>query len=68
MAEHTLLVTETGVEILTARFPDSPGGPIPIPAKVEGAAPNADLTSGAVNGHVATPSAGVKPEEIEQKA
>jgi methionyl aminopeptidase len=31
MAEHTLLVTENGVEILTARFPDSPGGPVPMP-------------------------------------
>ncbi|KAH8700837.1 putative methionine aminopeptidase, type I [Talaromyces proteolyticus] len=29
--EHTLLVTEDGVEILTARLPDSPGGPIPLP-------------------------------------
>ncbi|KAF2000706.1 methionine aminopeptidase [Amniculicola lignicola CBS 123094] len=29
--EHTLLVTEDGVEILTARFPDSPGGPVPRP-------------------------------------
>lgn len=29
--EHTLLVTETGVEILTARKADSPGGPIPMP-------------------------------------
>lgn len=29
--EHTLLVTETGVEILTARKADSPGGPIPFP-------------------------------------
>ena len=26
--EHTLLVTEDGVEILTARLPDSPGGPV----------------------------------------
>ena len=26
-AEHTLLVTEGGVEVLTARLPDSPGGP-----------------------------------------
>lgn len=26
-----MLVTETGVEVLTARLPDSPGGPIPIP-------------------------------------
>ncbi|KAL4925024.1 putative methionine aminopeptidase, type I [Aspergillus undulatus] len=29
--EHTLLVTETGVEVLTARLQDSPGGPIPMP-------------------------------------
>lgn len=29
--EHTLLVTETGVEVLTARFPNSPGGPVPMP-------------------------------------
>lgn len=29
--EDTLLVTETGVEILTARKSDSPGGPIPMP-------------------------------------
>lgn len=29
--EHTLLVTEDGVEILTARFADSPGGPVPMP-------------------------------------
>jgi hypothetical protein len=34
-AEHTLLVTETGVEILTARKADSPGGPIPMPATGE---------------------------------
>ncbi|KAF1816866.1 putative methionine aminopeptidase, type I [Eremomyces bilateralis CBS 781.70] len=34
--EHTLLVTETGVEILTARFPNSPGGSVPMPeAKME---------------------------------
>ncbi|KAH9224339.1 peptidase M24, structural domain-containing protein [Leptodontidium sp. 2 PMI_412] len=33
--EHTLLVTADGVEVLTARFPDSPGGPIPMPI-VEG--------------------------------
>lgn len=26
--EHTLLVTETGVEVLTARFKSSPGGPV----------------------------------------
>jgi methionyl aminopeptidase len=30
--EHTLLVTETGVEVLTARLADSPGGPIPMPS------------------------------------
>ncbi|KAF3764653.1 methionine aminopeptidase [Cryphonectria parasitica EP155] len=29
--EHTLLVTEDGVEVLTARQPDSPGGPIALP-------------------------------------
>jgi methionyl aminopeptidase len=35
-AEHTLLVTADGVEILTARFPDSPGGPVAMPvASVE---------------------------------
>jgi methionyl aminopeptidase len=31
--EHTLLVTEDGVEVLTARLPTSPGGPIAIPEK-----------------------------------
>jgi len=30
--EHTLLVTADGVEILTARFQSSPGGPITLPA------------------------------------
>ncbi|EZG07769.1 methionine aminopeptidase, type I [Trichophyton rubrum CBS 735.88] len=30
--EHTLLVTEDGVDVLTARLPDSPGGAIPMPA------------------------------------
>ncbi|EHA26918.1 methionine aminopeptidase [Aspergillus niger ATCC 1015] len=29
--EHTLLVTADGVEILTARLPNSPGGPVPYP-------------------------------------
>ena len=33
--EHTLLVTETGVEVLTARLPDSPGGPVEMPPEVE---------------------------------
>lgn len=34
--EHTLLVTETGIEVLTARLEDSPGGPIPIPTTDNG--------------------------------
>lgn len=34
--EHTLLVTETGCEILTARKEDSPGGPIAIPEAPNG--------------------------------
>ncbi|KAF2877147.1 peptidase M24, structural domain-containing protein [Massariosphaeria phaeospora] len=34
--EHTLLVTEDGVEILTARFPESPGGPAALPADANG--------------------------------
>lgn len=40
--EHTLLVTETGCEVLTARYPDSPGGPVPMPAMpaVDGEATN----------------------------
>lgn len=29
--EHTLLVTEDGVEVLTARLADSPGGPVEMP-------------------------------------
>lgn len=33
--EHTLLVTETGVEVLTGRLEDSPGGPIPMPTKAD---------------------------------
>ncbi|KAI0849099.1 methionine aminopeptidase [Daldinia vernicosa] len=32
--EHTLLVTETGVEVLTARLPTSPGGPVRAPEEV----------------------------------
>lgn len=31
--EHTLLVTEDGVEVLTARVSDSPGGPVSPPVK-----------------------------------
>ena len=34
--EHTLLVTEDGVEILTARKEDSPGGPVDIPEEENG--------------------------------
>ncbi|KKY29531.1 putative methionine aminopeptidase 1 [Diaporthe ampelina] len=33
--EHTLLVTETGVEVLTARLEDSPGGPVPMPTPTD---------------------------------
>ena len=29
--EHTLMVTEDGVEVLTAKLPDSPGRPVPMP-------------------------------------
>lgn len=42
--EHTLLVTETGVEVLTARKEDSPGGPISQPNGVDATAtPNGTL-------------------------
>ncbi|XPS71306.1 Methionyl aminopeptidase [Ascochyta lentis] len=34
--EHTLLVTEDGVEVLTARLPSSPGGPVPRVAALNG--------------------------------
>ncbi|EEA22006.1 hypothetical protein EYB26_007900 [Talaromyces marneffei] len=33
--EHTLLVTEDGVEVLTARLPNSPGGPVPMPKSAQ---------------------------------
>ena len=33
--EHTLLVTETGVEVLTARNAESPGGPVEMPPEVK---------------------------------
>lgn len=36
--EHTLLVTEDGVEVLTARLPDSPGGPVEMPNETNGTA------------------------------
>lgn len=47
--EHTLLVTEDGVEILTARLPDSPGGPVPMPeqASVPATDGTGELTNGA---------------------
>lgn len=35
-AEHTLLVTEDGIEVLTARLADSPGGPVPMPGAANG--------------------------------
>ncbi|EMC94305.1 hypothetical protein BAUCODRAFT_35491 [Baudoinia panamericana UAMH 10762] len=44
--EHTLLVTETGVEILTARLEDSPGGPVEMPKEVNGAAEANGLSGG----------------------
>ncbi|KAH8769968.1 putative methionine aminopeptidase [Diaporthe sp. PMI_573] len=34
--EHTLLVTETGVEVLTAANADSPGGRVPMPVPADG--------------------------------
>ena len=37
--EHTLLVTEDGVEVLTARLPESPGGPVAMPTPVKDIAP-----------------------------
>lgn len=43
--EHTLLVTEDGVEVLTARLPDSPGGPIPMPRTTNGDASKEPLAS-----------------------
>lgn len=42
--EHTYLVTETGVEVLTARLPTSPGGPVPMPTAASGA--NGDQSNG----------------------
>ena len=39
--EHTLLVTEDGVEVLTARIADSPGGPIEMPKPGEPASQDA---------------------------
>ncbi|KAF1350107.1 putative methionine aminopeptidase, type I [Delphinella strobiligena] len=33
--EHTLLVTEDGIEVLTARLPNSPGGKVELPKPAE---------------------------------
>jgi methionyl aminopeptidase len=42
--EHTLLVTEDGVEVLTARKVDSPGGKIPMPeVRIDGGATSAEV-------------------------
>ncbi|MCJ1268453.1 Methionine aminopeptidase 1 [Lobaria immixta] len=38
--EHTLLVTEGGVEVLTARQADSPGGPVSAPVNPKADSPN----------------------------
>jgi hypothetical protein len=51
-AEHTLLVTADGVEILTARLPDSPGGPVPMPVAAV-AAVEANGEKNGVNGDAA---------------
>ena len=45
--EHTLLVTEEGVEVLTARLPNSPGGPL---AAAENGV-NGDAAAPETNGH-----------------
>jgi methionyl aminopeptidase len=44
--EHTLLVTKDGVEVLTARFPDSPGGPVEMPSKTDPAATAGPVANG----------------------
>jgi hypothetical protein len=49
MKEHTFLITETGVEILTARKEDSPGGPIPMPGTTNGANGTAEALSKATD-------------------
>ncbi|KAJ9643981.1 Methionine aminopeptidase 1 [Coniosporium tulheliwenetii] len=47
--EHTLLVTEDGVEVLTARLADSPGGKVPMPG-VNGSGTSAPTTQPRANG------------------
>ena len=41
--EHTLLVTETGVEVLTARLEDSPGGAVEMPVVNGGGEANGEV-------------------------
>jgi len=52
--EHTLLVTETGVEVLTARVEGSPGGKVEMPKETNGVANGA--TNGEANGEAKTTS------------
>lgn len=40
-----MLVTEDGIEVLTARLPDSPGGAVPMPSAATGV--DADEKTGA---------------------
>ena len=47
--EHTLLVTEDGVEVLTERLEDSPGGPVEMPKEDGEKKTNGELANG-VNG------------------
>ncbi|KAJ6256712.1 hypothetical protein Dda_8578 [Drechslerella dactyloides] len=56
--EHLLLVTEDGCEVLTARKPDSPGGPVPMP-EAAAAAPSSTATSSST----AAPANGVNGSE-----
>ncbi|KAI9825861.1 MAG: Methionine aminopeptidase 1 [Thelocarpon impressellum] len=48
--EHTLLVTEDGVEVLTARLENSPGGPIPMPVAKDANRGDKAVVSGRSNG------------------
>ncbi|KAL8869613.1 MAG: hypothetical protein Q9174_004142, partial [Haloplaca sp. 1 TL-2023] len=47
--EHTLLVTEDGVEVLTERLEDSPGGPVEMPKEDGEKKTNGEAANG-VNG------------------
>ncbi|KAI9841591.1 MAG: Methionine aminopeptidase 1 [Sclerophora amabilis] len=55
--EHTLLVTEDGVEVLTARTQNSPGGPVRIPGVANGDTP--------LNGNQESTVEGIKNIEIK---